>query len=76
MLQNYLCNVSHFLDSRSILFSENANEGENSVGWGQSPKSQSFFTTMQAIDFLFVDIMDSYEIFSFLTKLLNGESLL
>lgn len=51
MLQNYLCNVSHFLDSRSILFSENANEGENSVGWGQSPKSQSFFTTMQAIDF-------------------------
>jgi len=53
MLQNYLCNVSHFLDSRSILFSENVNEGKNCVSWGQSPRSQSLLTTMPTTNFLF-----------------------
>lgn len=72
MVQNYLCNVSHFLDSRSILFSENANEGEDSVSWGQSPRSQPLLPAMPTIIFFVVGVMDSYEIFRFLTKLLNG----
>lgn len=74
MLQNYLCSVSHFLDSRSILFSEHANKGENSAGWGQSPKSRSLFTSMYAINFCFVHILHSNEIISFLDKLLSRES--
>lgn len=75
MLQNYLCSVSHFLDSRSIMCSENANEGENSVSWRQSPRSQSLLMSMPAINFLFSGGNGFLWNIQLSNKVINGGSL-
>lgn len=49
--------------------------GKTLLAGDRVPGLSHFSQPCQPLIFCFVDVMDSYEIFSFLTKLLNGGSL-
>lgn len=76
MLQNYLCNVSHSFGPQIYFVLHSENKSKKQVSWGQAVNPSHPAETCELLIESSANIVGAYEIFSFLTELLNEINLL